>query len=50
VGWNGYPSTAIRDTLVAYDFGSANFGLKDGSFASNLTAAMPSGITFDPNA
>ncbi|MEH0628753.1 NPP1 family protein [Streptomyces stelliscabiei] len=50
VGWNGYPSTAIRDTLVAYDFGSANFGLKDGSFASNLTKAMPSGITFDPNA
>lgn len=49
VGWNGYPS-GIRDKLTAYNFGSANFALKDGSFASNLTSAKPSGISFDPNA
>jgi hypothetical protein len=49
VGWNGYPSTAIRDTLSNYDFGSANFGLKDGNFATTLSRAMPSGIAFDPN-
>ncbi len=49
VGWNGYPA-GLRDKLSAYDFGSANFGLKDGSFASHLAAAKPSGIAFDPNA
>ncbi|MFC8351035.1 NPP1 family protein [Streptomyces sp. NPDC057280] len=50
VGWNGYPSTAIRDKLSAYDFGSANFGLKDANFAAHLSSAKPSGIAFDPNA
>ncbi|MFF7280797.1 NPP1 family protein [Streptomyces griseorubiginosus] len=50
VGWNGYPSTALRDKLSAYDFGSANFGLKDANFAAHLTSAKPSGISFDPNA
>ncbi|MEU6374853.1 NPP1 family protein [Streptomyces sp. NPDC046909] len=50
VGWNGYPSTAVRDKLSAYDFGSANFGLKDANFAAHLTSAKPSGISFDPNA
>jgi len=49
VGWNGYPA-GLRDKLGAYDFGSANFGLKDGNFASHLAKAKPSGITFDPNA
>ncbi|MFF4590175.1 NPP1 family protein [Streptomyces sp. NPDC001388] len=49
VGWNGYPA-GLRDKLSAYDFGSANFGLKDGSFANNLSKAKPSGIAFDPNA
>ena len=32
VGWNGYPA-GLRDKLSAYDFGSANFGLKDANFA-----------------
>ncbi|GAA2283273.1 hypothetical protein GCM10010145_64730 [Streptomyces ruber] len=49
VGWNGYPA-GLRDKLVAHDFGSANFGLKDGSFASHLAKAKPAGVTFDPNA
>jgi hypothetical protein len=49
VGWNGYPA-GLREKLSTYDFGSANFGLKDGSFASHLAAAKPSGIPFDPNA
>ncbi|MFJ5774166.1 NPP1 family protein [Streptomyces sp. NPDC093094] len=49
VGWNGYPA-GIREKLVAYDFGSAHFGLKDGSFESHLASAKPSGIAFDPYA
>ncbi|MDG9689911.1 NPP1 family protein [Streptomyces mutabilis] len=49
VGWNGYPA-GVREKLSSYDFGSANFGLKDGSFASHLAAAKPAGIPFDPNA
>ncbi|MBU6536358.1 NPP1 family protein [Streptomyces sp. NPDC057245] len=49
VGWNGYPA-GLREKLSTHDFGSANFGLKDGSFASHLAAAKPSGIPFDPNA
>ncbi|MGW0583793.1 NPP1 family protein, partial [Streptomyces sp. NPDC002920] len=47
--WNGYPS-GLRDKLSAYDFGSANFGLKDANFAAHLSSAKPSGIAFDPNA
>ncbi|RWA07291.1 hypothetical protein EKO27_g7812 [Xylaria grammica] len=39
VSWNGFPSTGLRDTLSAYDFGSANFALKDASFAGNLDRA-----------
>ncbi|EGX56835.1 secreted protein [Streptomyces zinciresistens K42] len=49
VGWNGYPA-GVRDKLVSYDFGSATFGLKDSTFAGNLTAAKPPGIAFDPSA
>ncbi|WP_320781501.1 NPP1 family protein [Streptomyces sp. CRN 30] len=49
VGWNGYPA-GLRDKLVAHDFGSATFGLKDGSFASHLAKAKPAGVTFDPHA
>ncbi|MFF5637234.1 NPP1 family protein [Streptomyces sp. NPDC012825] len=48
VGWNGYPA-GIREKLVAADFGSAHFGLGDGSFADHLAKAEPAGITFDPN-
>lgn len=49
VGWNGYPA-GLRDKLSQADFGSANFGLKDGNFAAHLQKAKPSGIPFDPGA
>ncbi|MFJ5265074.1 NPP1 family protein [Streptomyces sp. NPDC088387] len=49
VGWNGYPA-GVRDKLSSYNFGSANFGLKDSSFNSHLSGAKPSAIPFDPNA
>lgn len=49
VGWNGYPP-GLRDRLVAHDFGSATFGLKDGVFTDRLASAKPSGIPFDPHA
>ena len=49
VGWNGYPA-GLRDKLSAYDFGSANFGLKDANFATHFKKAMPSGITFAQDA
>ncbi|KAK5636628.1 hypothetical protein RRF57_012340 [Xylaria bambusicola] len=39
VSWNGFPSMSLMDKLVAYDFGSANFALKDDSFAGNLDKA-----------
>ncbi|WP_420000633.1 NPP1 family protein [Streptomyces boninensis] len=48
IGWNGYPP-GLRDKLAAHDFGSAHFGLKDGSFAGHLTKAKPAAIPFDPN-
>lgn len=47
VGWDQFPSTAIRDAVVNKDWGSANFPLKDGNFENNLNKAKPSGITFD---
>ncbi|MFJ2443576.1 NPP1 family protein [Streptomyces sp. NPDC087658] len=49
VGWDGYPA-GLRDKLSQANFGSANFGLKDGSFNSHLAKAKPAGIPFDPNA
>lgn len=49
VGWNGFPD-GVRDILSAYDFGSANFGLKDANFATHLSKAQPADIPFDPNA
>ncbi|MCX4513735.1 NPP1 family protein [Streptomyces sp. NBC_01619] len=49
VGWNGYPA-GLRDKLSQADFGSAHFGLKDGSFEGHLAEAKPAGIPFDPYA
>ncbi|GAP88473.1 putative secreted protein [Rosellinia necatrix] len=50
VSWNGFPTTALRDKLSAYDFGSANFALKDGSFPGNLEGSRSASITgFDIN-
>ncbi|MEV4175985.1 NPP1 family protein [Nonomuraea sp. NPDC049709] len=49
VGWDGYPP-GFRDRLVAHNFGSASFGLKDSSFNGELAKAKPAGIPFDPYA
>jgi hypothetical protein len=49
VGWDDYPA-GLRDKLTRYDFGSAQFGLRDGSFNGELSKAKPAGIPFDPNA
>ncbi len=48
VGWNGYPA-GLREKLTSYNFGSANFGLKDASYASHLSGALPPGVPFDVN-
>ncbi|WP_216217302.1 NPP1 family protein [Amycolatopsis aidingensis] len=47
IGWDNYPP-GFRDRLVQHDFGSAQFGLRDGSFGWELEKAKPSGILFDP--
>ncbi|SNS87153.1 Necrosis inducing protein (NPP1) [Streptosporangium subroseum] len=49
IGWDNYPP-GFRDRLVNYDFGSAHFGIKDGSFEGELAKAKPAGIPFDPYA
>ncbi|MBB5874328.1 hypothetical protein F4553_007762 [Allocatelliglobosispora scoriae] len=48
VGWNGWPSTQLRDRLMTANFGSATIKIKDGSFESLLTASKPAGIPFNP--
>ncbi|KAJ3562165.1 hypothetical protein NPX13_g8664 [Xylaria arbuscula] len=50
VSWNGFPSTDLRDKLSAYDFGSANFALKDSSYPGQLDNARDNLIpAFDIN-
>jgi len=49
VGWDNYPA-GLRDKLTQADFGSAQFGLRDGSFNGELAKAKPANIPFDPNA
>ncbi|KAI1769102.1 secreted protein [Hypoxylon sp. FL1150] len=39
VSYNGFPTTAFRDELFAYDFGSASIAIKDGSFELQLENA-----------
>jgi hypothetical protein len=48
VDWNGYPSTALRTTLMNANFGSATIKIKDGSFEYLLNVSKPAGIPFDP--
>ncbi|NMO57322.1 hypothetical protein HH310_39895 [Actinoplanes sp. TBRC 11911] len=48
VDWNGWPTVALRDKLMAADFGAATIKIKDGSFEYLLNAAKPAGIPFDP--
>lgn len=51
VGWNGYPSVVVRNTVSNYDFKGANFDNKDARFSSVLAAANQSNIApgFNPN-
>lgn len=49
VGWNGYPSLAIREKLMTTNFGSAAIEIKDGNFERSLDRAKPP-INFDPYA
>ena len=48
VGWDGWPTTALRDKLMNADFGSATIKIKDGSFEYLLGVSKPAGIPFDP--
>lgn len=36
ISYNGFPSVDLRNKLVAYDFGSANIAISDGSFPGQL--------------
>lgn len=47
VGWNGWPTTELRDKLMTANFGSASIKVKDSSFEYLLDAAKPGGIPFD---
>jgi hypothetical protein len=47
IGWDGYPA-GFRDKLVSYDFGSAQLGIREGSFGWELSKAKPANIPFDP--
>ena len=50
VGWNGWPSTSLRDRLMTADFGSATIKIDDGDFTGLLSQMKPAGIPFDPAA
>lgn len=39
VGYNGFPAGAVRDTLMAHDFGSASIGISDANFKKQIDYA-----------
>jgi Necrosis inducing protein (NPP1) len=47
IGWESYPP-GFRDRLASHNFGTPKFGLKDGTFESELAKAKPRSIQFDP--
>ncbi|MFI9641346.1 NPP1 family protein [Micromonospora sp. NPDC051925] len=47
IGWDNYPP-GFRDRLVGHNFGSATFGIKDGTFENELAKAKPSSVPLDP--
>ncbi|MDX3780345.1 NPP1 family protein [Streptomyces europaeiscabiei] len=55
VSWNSFPggdnkwTANLQSRLQNATWGDANFPLKDGRFTTELSRAMPSGISFDPN-
>ena len=50
VGWDGWPSSSLRTTLMSANFGDASIKISDGTFESLLTAAKPAAIPFNPTA
>ncbi|MGW7536220.1 NPP1 family protein [Amycolatopsis sp. NPDC054798] len=48
VGWDGWPSTALRDRLMGADFGAATIKISEGRYQDLLEKSKPSGIPFDP--
>jgi hypothetical protein len=48
VGWDGWPTVALRNRLMSADFGTATQKISDGRFEDLLTAAKPAGIAFNP--
>ena len=48
VGYDGYPSTALRDKLMSADFGAATIKINDARYNDLLAASLPAGIPFDP--
>ncbi|KAL7626174.1 hypothetical protein AAE478_002944 [Parahypoxylon ruwenzoriense] len=50
ISFNGFPSTALRDKLFAYDFGSASIAIRDGSYPGQLERARNDVVPgFDSN-
>ncbi|KAI1640138.1 necrosis inducing protein [Biscogniauxia mediterranea] len=51
VSYNGFPSAAVRDRLMAWDFGAANVALKDASYPGQLDRARGDKVdaAFDSN-
>lgn len=49
VGYNGFPTTAVRDKLFAYDFGKATIDFKDATFPGAIGRAKPAAVSFDVN-
>ncbi|KAL2255617.1 hypothetical protein VTK26DRAFT_3001 [Humicola hyalothermophila] len=49
VSYNGFPSTELRESLFAHDFGAGNIGFMDANFAGSLTRAKPAEVVFDVN-
>lgn len=41
VGWDGFPSTSIRDKMVTYNFGSAHMQFVNDEFPHFLSKSMP---------
>jgi hypothetical protein len=49
IGYHGWPSAWLRDTMYTWDFGSASLALTNEHFPSEISRAKPSWISFDIN-
>ncbi|GAB3358342.1 hypothetical protein [Amycolatopsis echigonensis] len=48
MGWDGWPSTNLRDRLTNADFGTATIKISEGRYPDLLEKSKPAGIPFDP--